>query len=72
MYVVAAVRSVGVTLPHQRHEVSVRRAALSTHLRVVEVQQQPAEHHFRRVAGQRLALPGKRTVAAARYVNSTV
>ena len=69
MHLVADVRTVCVTLPHQRQAVPFRRTALQPHLRVVEVQQQPAEYqlHARTRVGQS-ALPEERAVGVGRYV----
>ena len=69
VHLVADVRTVCVTLPHQRQAVPFRRTALQPHLRVVEVQQQPAEYqlHARTRVGQS-ALPEERAVGVGRYV----
>jgi len=69
VHLVADVRAVCVTLPHQRQAVPFRRTALQPHLRVVEVQQQPAEYHVhaRTPVGQSV-LTEERAVGVGRYV----
>jgi len=59
---VAAVRAVNVALSYQCHALPVRQPALLSHLRIVEVQQQPALHQLFSVDDVRASLRGKRTV----------
>ena len=64
--VVADVRTVYVSLCNQCHALPVRQPALLSHLRIMEVQQQPALHQLFSVDGVQASLPGKRTVGAVR------